>query len=121
MELFDPLEIACDPAQDFLVPISPRIPREASKLPAPPAARRPSLKNPPKTGDELVKECIERVLDIPADKKGKKKKPGEDPITIRQAKMQKKLHGTLRSIIPLGSTRLPREAGGTAQEDKRKG
>ena len=93
IEIFDPLEIAYDP---LIAPPSPKL--EPGKLPSPPPPikdkpKRPSWKGKPKTPDDVLRDGVEKTLDLLYDEKLKSKKPiDEGPVTINQLKKQRSLH-----------------------------
>ena len=104
LEIFDPLEIACDPIPAVLA--SPKL--GPGKLPSPPAAKeqrpkRGSGRGAPKAPEEQVKESVEKLLEASSTKKTKKKAVENEDVTIDQLKKKKKLNGRkelIYSIVP---------------------
>ena len=94
VEIFDPLEIAYDPAIGI---ISPKLGPE--KLPAPPPpskekAKRTIGRGHPKTPEEILREKVEKILNMQFEPKLRNKKLMDDePITINKVKLQRSLHG----------------------------
>ncbi len=94
VEVFDPLEVACDPLQDQ----TPRWGSDGVVPPAPPSESRDRSNNnkSKKTGDEVVKESVDQLLDAQASpgwRKGGKKRTaaGEEAVTIEISKKQRQI------------------------------